>query len=85
MIAVVTASTILSYALYTVSASTVNKFGTENLIFTVLFVIYGIFRYLFLVYCRAEGGNPTRILFQDRPLQACILGWLACSIWIISR
>ena len=85
MIAIVTASTILSYSLYTVSAETVTKFGTENLIFTTLFVLYGIFRYLYLVYCRQEGGNPTRILFNDRPLQATILAWLACSVWIISR
>jgi hypothetical protein len=85
MIAIVTASTILSYSLYTVSAETVMKFGTENLIFTTLFVIYGIFRYLYLVYCREEGGNPTRILFHDRPLQVTILAWLAASLWIISR
>jgi 4-hydroxybenzoate polyprenyltransferase len=85
MIAIVTASTILSYSLYTVSAETVMKFGTDNLIFTTLFVIYGIFRYLYLVYCREEGGNPTRILFNDRPLQVTILAWLASSLWIISR
>lgn len=85
MIGIVTASTVLSYALYTVSDETIHKFGTKNLIFTTLFVIYGIFRYLFLVYCRAEGGNPTRVLFEDLPLQLTIASWLAVSTWIIYR
>jgi hypothetical protein len=85
MIAIVTGSTIISYSLYTVSPETVAKFGTENLIFTTLFVIYGIFRYLYLVYCREEGGNPTHILIRDRPLQVALLAWLMTSLWIISH
>jgi len=85
MIAIVTGSTIISYSLYTVSPETVAKFGTENLIFTTLFVIYGIFRYLYLVYCRKEGGNPTHILIRDRPLQVALLAWLITSLWIISH
>lgn len=83
MIGIVTASTVLSYALYTVSDDTIEKFHTKNLIFTTLFVVYGIFRYLYLVYCRTEGGNPTRVLFRDLPLKLAILCWLIVSSWII--
>lgn len=83
VIPIVTASTVLSYALYTVSDETTAKFETENLIYTTLFVIYGILRYLHLVYRRSEGGNPTRVLFNDLPLKLTILCWLAVSTWII--
>ena len=75
MIGVVTASTLLAYALYTIDAETVAKFGSDRLIWTVPFPLYGIFRYLYLVHQREGGGNPSEILLTDRPLQACIVLW----------
>ena len=75
MIAVVTASTLLAYALYTVSPDTVAKFGTDRLIYTVPFPLYGIFRYLYLVHRRDGGGNPSETLLTDRPLLACVALW----------
>lgn len=66
MIAVVTASTVMAYALYTTAPETVEKFGTRNLIFTIPFVLYGIFRYLYLVHQKKLGGSPEQILIQDR-------------------
>ncbi len=60
MISVVTASTVIAYSLYTVSEETVRKFGTSNLIFTMPFVLYGLFRYLYLVHQRGQGGIPRR-------------------------
>jgi 4-hydroxybenzoate polyprenyltransferase len=64
------ALSILSYALYTVSPETVAQHGTDNLMYTVPIVAYGVFRYLFLVYRRQEGGDPARLLFKDFPLLA---------------
>lgn len=68
MIAVVTASAVMSYALYTTSEETVAKFGTRNLLFTLPFVIYGIFRYLYLVHMRNMGGSPELVFIKDRPM-----------------
>ena len=83
MISVVTASTVISYALYTIAPETVDKFGTKNLIFTVPFVLYGIFRYLYLVHKKGEGGNPENILVSDIPLIIDIILWAATAAAIL--
>jgi 4-hydroxybenzoate polyprenyltransferase len=68
MIAVVTASTVVAYSLYTLDVETVEKLGTPYLPWTIPFVLYGIFRYLYLVHQKDEGGSPSRILLTDKPL-----------------
>lgn len=68
MIAVVTASTVISYMLYALSDEVAAKFHTRGLGLTVPFVLYGIFRYFYLVHMRGEGGRPSRELVGDRPL-----------------
>ncbi|MBI5545430.1 MAG: decaprenyl-phosphate phosphoribosyltransferase, partial [Deltaproteobacteria bacterium] len=73
LISVVAASTVVSYALYTMSEETVRKFGTDNLKLTIPCVVYGIFRYLFLIYRKGEGGSPERLLLSDVPLIATIV------------
>jgi len=73
MISVVTSSTVVAYALYTMSEETVKKFHTDNLKYTIPFVIYGIFRYLYLIHQKNEGGSPERILLNDKPLIINIL------------
>lgn len=83
MIAVVTASTVISYCLYTISSETIDKFGTKNLIFTVPFVLYGIFRYLYLVHQKKEGGSPEVLLIKDKPLLIDIFLWIATAALII--
>lgn len=75
MVNVVTASTLLAYALYTIDPQTVERFGTDRLVWTVPFPLYGIFRYLYLVHRRSEGGDPSEILLSDRPLLACVALW----------
>jgi 4-hydroxybenzoate polyprenyltransferase len=65
MIGAVTASAMMSYALYTTSQETVAKFGTRNLIFTLPFVLYGVFRYLYLIYQKDYGGSPELIFMKD--------------------
>jgi len=83
MIAVVTASCIVAYCLYTLSPETIAKFGTKNLILTVPFVIYGIFRYLYMTYQRAQTDIPERVLLHDLPLQICLFAWIVSCVLII--
>jgi len=83
MIAVVTASTLICYALYTMSRDTVEKLGTSKLIYTIPFVLYGIFRYLYLVHQKEEGGSPTEIMFTDKPMIINICLWVISSVVFI--
>lgn len=83
MIAVVTASTLMGYAFYTVSSDTVERFQTPWLGLTLPFPIYGIFRYLYLVHRRSQGGSPTELLLADRPLLLCVALWGATTIALI--
>lgn len=76
MIAVVTASTLISYGLYTMSAETVQKFGTTNLKYTIPLVLFGIFRYLYLIHQKDEGGNPESVIVKDKPMIVNILFYL---------
>lgn len=83
MISVVTASTLMSYALYTISERTVALIGSTNLLYTIPFVIYGIFRYLYLVYQKELGGHPERALLGDGPLLLNVLLYAVVSAYII--
>ena len=83
MISVVTASTLLAYAFYTIHPDTVAKFGTDRLLWTVPFPLYGIFRYLYLVHQREGGGNPSELLLTDRPLLLCVGLWIIAVIAIL--
>ncbi|MDI6783310.1 MAG: decaprenyl-phosphate phosphoribosyltransferase [bacterium] len=83
MVAIVTSMTVFSYALYTISQETIEKFHTHSLILTFPFVLFGILRYLYLVYKRGEGGEPETILLKDKPLLINILLWLIVVITII--
>jgi 4-hydroxybenzoate polyprenyltransferase len=82
MISVVTASTVIAYTFYTMSPEVEEKFGTNNLVWTVPFVLYGIFRYLYLVHQKDEGGNPTKLLVKDVPLIICVALWIVAVIII---
>jgi 4-hydroxybenzoate polyprenyltransferase len=83
MIAVVTASTVTAYALYTMSPETVAKFHTQLLPATLPFVLYGIFRYLYLLYRRQLGGNPSELFLNDRALLLNTIGWVLAVLLII--
>jgi 4-hydroxybenzoate polyprenyltransferase len=84
MISVVTASTVVAYAFYTLSPEVAEHFGTGWLSLTIPFVLYGIFRYLFLIFHKEMGGNPTRLMLTDPPLLLCILLWLATVILVMN-
>jgi 4-hydroxybenzoate polyprenyltransferase len=83
MTSIVTAATIVAYSLYTVTAE--NLPTNHAMLITIPFVLYGVFRYLFLVYARDEGGSPEDLLLRDRPLLIDIGLWLlsaAAVLWI---
>jgi 4-hydroxybenzoate polyprenyltransferase len=82
MIAVVTASTLVAYSVYATSAETAERLNTTRLGLTIPFVLYGIFRYLYLVHQKRAGGSPADLLLTDRPLLACVGLW-ALSVALI--
>ena len=83
MITIVTAATVVAYSSYTLSHDVQERVGTGNLYLTVPFVIYGIFRYLYLVHRRDMGGNPTEALLSDPPLLVSILLWGIAAVAIL--
>jgi 4-hydroxybenzoate polyprenyltransferase len=83
MIAVVTASTLIAYCLYTISQETVEKFGTSALVWTAPFVLYGIFRYLYLIHLKGQGGSPEEIILQDKPMLFNIVFWIGAVILVL--
>jgi 4-hydroxybenzoate polyprenyltransferase len=80
---IICAAAIVCYAIYTVSPETVAKFGSDRLIYSVPFVIYGLFRYLYLSEVKNEGGSPADLLLRDRPLLICVALWIVCCAVIV--
>ncbi len=76
MIGVVTASVVVMYMLYTLSTEVSEKLDTENLFVTIPFVVYGIFRYLYLIHKEEKGGSPTRLLISDTPILIDVILWI---------
>jgi len=85
MIGVVAAATMVAYIIYCASPETHAYFGTEWMVLTTPFPIYGLFRYLYLVHRKAGGGSPSDMLLEDRPLLACVLLWGITAVVIIYR
>jgi len=83
IIAVVTAATLITYSLYTIEPETAAKFGTHKLPYTIPFVLYGIFRYLYLVYKKEGGGHVGRTLITDIPLLVDIFLWGVSILFVI--
>lgn len=77
MITVVVSATVMAYSLYTIQGST----GNHRLLVTVPCVLYGIFRYLYLVYMKKEGGSPEEVLLRDRHILATVL---ICVVAVIA-
>jgi hypothetical protein len=80
MIAVVTGATVVAYSLYAFSPEVAQKLGTEHLGLTIPFVLFGIFRYLYLVHQRGAGENPTAVVLADGPLIVDLLLWGAAVV-----
>jgi 4-hydroxybenzoate polyprenyltransferase len=85
MATVAAAGVIICYALYTVSERTVSAFGTENLIYTTPFVVYGIFRFMYLEYISNKGDNTTKIVFSDLQIILTVLMYTITTVLIIYK
>jgi 4-hydroxybenzoate polyprenyltransferase len=83
LITIVSASTIVAYSLYTFTAT--NLPSNHEMMVTVPFALYGLFRYLYLVHQHGLGGSPEEVLLHDRPLQVCILGWAVIAIIVVGQ
>jgi len=77
LITTVTACTVMSYCLYTISDRTVSEVGSRDLLFTIPFVMYGIFRYLYLIHRHGEGEAPDRVFLTDLPLLITVAAYVA--------
>jgi 4-hydroxybenzoate polyprenyltransferase len=78
------ACAVVAYSLYTVDEDTVRIHGTGDLIYTLPFVLYGLFRYLYMLHRRGGGGDPSNDLFRDPHLLVAMTGWLAVTVFILS-
>lgn len=83
MLTVSAATTLMSYALYTIWPATVAKVGSEALIVTVPLVAYGVFRYLHLVRVSETSEDPSQVLLTDRPIQLTVALFVALAFWIL--
>lgn len=81
---VTAACTILGYGLYTMSPETVRTHGTRALVYTLPFVVYGIFRYLYLLYNKERGTDTANDLLNDRHMMLIVAGWLLVTLGILT-
>lgn len=84
MIGITAAGLIMSYSLYTMNPDTIRIHGTANLIYTVPFVMYGVFRYIYLLHHQSRGGDPSHDLVRDPHLFAVVGAWLIATILLIA-
>jgi len=83
MMTVSAGAAVVTYALYTMADETAARFGSHALVLTTPFVIYGIFRYLFLIHLKSEGGDPSKLFATDRPTLINGMLWLlACAFCV---
>src|SRR5215213_78528 len=74
---------VVAYALYTRADETVQRVGSRAMLITIPFVVYGVFRYLFLIHKKEAGGDPVQLLFRDRPTLLNLLLWIATAGLVI--
>jgi len=83
LIAVVTPSVVVMYMLYSFSTEVSTKLGTDMLFLTIPFVIYGVFRYLYLIHKEECGGSPTKVLISDMPILVTVVLWILTVIMVL--
>ncbi len=84
MIVICATGVILTYSLYTMSEETIKYHHTDALIYTVPFVIYGIFRYMYLLHNWNIGGEPSRELLNDNHVLGAVIGWSVVTIYLMT-
>lgn len=84
MITVCASGSLVTYSLYTLAPQTVALHGTEQLVWTVPFVLYGMFRYLLLLHRQGGGGDPAHDVLRDPQIIAAVLGWFALLLFLLS-
>jgi hypothetical protein len=77
--------TVLSYGLYTLDPQTIALHHTDKLIYTLPFVLFGLFRYLFLLHGHKKGENPSADVFTDRQILICGASFAGCALWLLNR
>jgi 4-hydroxybenzoate polyprenyltransferase len=82
-LAITATAVLVTYSVYTVSAETVAAHGTDRLFWTLPFVMYGLLRYLYLVFQRGAGGDPTRDVARDPHLVVAAVAWLVATVWVL--
>lgn len=85
MLVVLIGMVVVTFSIYTGSDYAVARFGTDALVYTVPLVVYGLFRYLYIINDKGGGGDPTEILLSDPPLLCCVAVWVIACAWIIYR
>lgn len=83
LIVVSAAFTAISYSLYTMDSSVLMRFGNANLVITIPFVIFGLFRYMYLVYCENQGTNPEEIAVKDPGIISAVGLWLIVIVYLL--
>ncbi|MCO5238006.1 MAG: decaprenyl-phosphate phosphoribosyltransferase [Chitinophagaceae bacterium] len=83
LLAVISSVMIVSYFMYTISDRVILRLETNRLYFTSLFVMAGVMRYLQIIYVHSDAGSPTKILYKDRFIQACIVLWMISFYFLI--
>ena len=83
MVSSLAGMTVMSYALYTIDPRVMARLGTDGLVLTVPLVLFGVFRYLYLVHQEGKGGSPTEVLLTDRSVQAITLLLMVSVVGLI--
>lgn len=83
MISALASMTVMSYALYTIDAGVISRLGTDGLVLTVPLVLFGVFRYLYLVHLQQKGGSPTEVVLTDRSIQVIVLLYMGLAVTLI--
>lgn len=80
---IVSAVTLVAYVMYTVSDEVMDRFGSQYIYLTTVFVLAGILRYLQITIVDVKSGSPTKVLMRDRFVQFCIVGWVVAFLVLI--